>query len=324
MKRFSILLVLVATLLMSCGKDKETGDGNNGNGGGGGGTETLVPTVSTTSVVDITSTSAVVNAKVENDGGAEVTERGVEYACASFSGPDHDCHLGKIYAGSGLGEYQCEITEHLSPNETYYVRAFATNTAGTSYGEEIMFTTTDPYNGYEYVDLGLPSGTKWATHNVGATSPEDVGMYYAWGDAKVKIQYSASNCNTYGKNIGEISGNEEYDIATINWGGAWRMPTADEARELIDNCSFVWDAVNNVAGAVVTGPNGNSIFLPAGGFVTEVSVDFADSEGAYWTSSPDPTDYYNYSRFFYFYNTNFANIGDFSRYAGLLVRPVTD
>lgn len=318
MKRFSILLVLVATLLMSCGKDKETGDGNNGNGGGGG-----VPTVSTTSVVDITSTSAVVNAKVENDGGSEVTERGIEYACASFSEPDHDCYIGKIYADSGSGEYQCEITD-LYPDSTFYVRAFATNEAGTSYGEELTFTTLDKYNGYEYVDLGLPSGTKWATHNVGATSPEDVGMYYAWGDAKVKIQYSASNCNTYGKYIGEISGNEEYDIATINWGSAWRMPTVAEARELKDNCSFVWDAVNNVAGAVVTGPNGNSIFLPAGGFVTEVSVDFADSEGAYWTSSPDPTDYYNYSGFLYFFNTNFANIGYFTRYAGLLVRPVTD
>lgn len=326
MKKYSILFVLVASLLFSCGKDKDKDNNNNNNNNTGGGNEEveiLVPTVSILEVIDITSTSAKVNAIVENDGGAEVTARGVEYACASFSEPDHDCYMGKIYAGSGVGEFQCEMTD-LYANETIYVRAFATNEAGTAYGEEVVFTTIDPYNGYEYVDLGLPSGTKWATCNVGATSPEEVGRYYAWGDPKAKIKYSAENCPTYGMELGDISGNPDYDIATIVWGGAWRMPTAAEARELIDNCSFVWDAVNNVAGAVVTGPNGNSIFLPAGGFVAEVNVDFADSEGAYWTSSPDPTDYYNYSRFFYFYNTNFANIGDFSRYAGLLVRPVTD
>lgn len=321
MKKLSILFVLAATLLSSCGKDKETGkDGDKGNGNG---TESLLPTVSASSVYDITSSSAICGGNVESDGGAEVTKRGVEYACASFSEPDHDCYMGIIYAGSGLGEFQCEITG-LDPECTYYVRTFATNKNGTSYGEEVAFTTLDPYNGYEYVDLGLPSGTKWATCNVGAASPEEIGNYYAWGDPKIKIQYLAENCSTFGVELGDISANAEYDIATAMWGGAWRMPTEAEARELKDNCKFEWDAVNNVAGAVVTGPNGNKIFLPAGGFATESNIDFAESEGAYWTSSPDPTDPLFYSCFLYFYNNNFTNIGWFSRYAGLLVRPVAD
>ena len=178
-------------------------------------------------------------------------------------------------------------------------------------------------DGYEYVDLGLPSGTKWATFNVGATKPEEIGNYYAWGDLKLKIQFTAESCETYGTEMGDISGDAEYDIATALWGPEWRMPTEAEARELKDNCTFEWDAINNVAGAVVTGPNGNQIFLPSGGFMTDNTVSFIESEGAYWTSSPDPSDPIYYSVFLYFYNTNFANIGWFSRYVGLLVRPVT-
>ncbi len=82
--------------------------------------------------------------------------------------------------------------------------------------------------------------------------------------------------------------------------------------------------MNNVQGSIFTGPNGKQIFIPSGGFATEGNIDFADAEGAYWTSSPDPSDPVYYSAFFYFYNTNFANIGWFSRYAGLLIRPVSD
>ena len=129
-------------LLVSCGKDKDNGDGNNNNGGGNAGTETLLPTVTTIEVTGITATSAICIAEVENDGGAEVTERGVEYACASFSEPDHDCHMGVIYSGSGVGDFQCEMTD-LYANGTFYVRAFAINEVGESYGEEISFVTLE-------------------------------------------------------------------------------------------------------------------------------------------------------------------------------------
>lgn len=319
MKKFSILLMLVATLLMSCGKNKETGDDDKK----GGGKDSLVPTVSTLPVSDITSTSAVCWGEVESDGGAEVSARGIEYACASFSEPDHDCYMGIIYAGSGLGEFQCEITD-LGIGCTYYVRAFATNKNGTSYGEEMTFTTPDPYNGYEYVDLGLPSGTKWATHNVGAANPYEAGNYYAWGDPKLKIQFAAENCPTYGQSMGDISGDTIYDIATALWGGAWRMPTEAEARELKDNCTWEWNIDGPVQGAIVTGPNGNSIFLPGAGFSVDSSVDFYESQGAYWISTPDPSDPLYFSYYLYFYTTNYCNLGWFSRYVGLSVRPVAD
>ena len=154
--------------------------------------------------------------------------------------------------------------------------------------------------------------------------PFEIGSYMAWGEHKPKDMYSIENSTTYGYNIGDISGNIEFDAPAFSWEASWRIPTEKEARELIDNCKIEWTTMNNVQGALFTGPNGKQIFLPSGGFATEGNIDFADAEGAYWTSSPDPSDPVYYSTFFYFYNTNFANIGWFSRYAGLLIRPVSD
>ncbi len=80
--------------------------------------------------------------------------------------------------------------------------------------------------GHEYVDLGL--SVKWATCNVGATKPEEYGNYYAWGETATKSEYTEDNSLTYGKQMRDISGNAQYDAATANWGGTWRMPTNDE------------------------------------------------------------------------------------------------
>ncbi len=92
-------------------------------------------------------------------------------------------------------------------------------------------------NGHEYVDLGLPSGLKWATCNVGADTPEGYGDYFSWGETTTKEEYSKNSCLTYDKEIGDISGDPTYDVASANWGRTWRMPTLDEIKELIDNCT---------------------------------------------------------------------------------------
>ncbi len=283
--------------------------------------ELELPEVTTLSVTEITETSAVAGGDVISDGGAEVTARGV---CWSVN-PNPTMDDKHTEDGTGVGQFVSNLP-NLAINTTYYLRAYATNEVGTSYGEEVTFTTLEGnfINGYEYVDLGLPSGLKWATHNFGATMPYEIGEYLAWGEHKGKDMYSISNSETYGVNIGDFSGDIEYDAAAFTWGGTWRIPTEAETRELKDNCTFEWTEMNGVPGAIVTGPNGNSIFLPSGGFATEGNIDFADSEGAYWTSSPDPSDPMYYACFFYFYNTNFSNIGWFSKYAGLLVRPVAE
>ena len=133
----------------------------------------------------------------------------------------------------------------------------------------------------EPIDLGLPSGIKWASCNVGATEPWECGGYYAWGETEEKDDYSWSTykwCNGTGNsmikyctdsNYGTVDNkttlDPEDDVAHVKWGGNWRMPTLDEIKELINNCISVWTALNGINGYKVIGPNGNSIFIPASG-----------------------------------------------------------
>lgn len=121
------------------------------------------------------------------------------------------------------------------------------------------------YNGHAYVDLGL--SVKWATCNVGASSPEEYGNYYAWGETTTKSSYTEDNSKTDGVSMSSsIAGDASYDAARANWGGTWRLPTASESQELIDNCTWTWTTQGGKNGYKVTSEkNGNSIFLPAAG-----------------------------------------------------------
>ena len=252
--------------------------------------EKLLPIVTTTAdVTEITFSSAKCGGEVTFDGNLATT-RGV---CWSTS-QNPTIEDNKTTDGSGVGSFTSQIPD-LVPNTQYYVRAYATNEVGTSYGEEVTFTTlVDPANGREYVDLGL--SVKWATCNVGASSPEEYGDYFAWGETTTKAEYTEDNCTTYGV-MNDISGNAQYDAATANWGGGWRMPTEDELDELRTKCTWTWTIQNNVNGYKVTGPSGASIFLPAAGYRLGSSLYFAGFDGYYWSSTPD--DYYAYGLGFY-------------------------
>ncbi len=175
-------------------------------------------------------------------------------------------------------------------------------------------------NGYEYVDLGL--SVKWATCNVGASSPSDYGDYFAWGETSTKSDYSSSNSETYGRSMGGIAGDPQYDVARANWGGTWRLPTADEIDELVNKCTRTWTTQGGHNGYRVTGPNGNSIFLPAAGWRNGTSLYYAGEYGDYWSAAPnednagsayrlcfDSGDFYGYW---------------FSRNDGMSVRPVSE
>ena len=133
-------------------------------------------------------------------------------------------------------------------------------------------------NGHEYVDLGLPSGLKWATCNVGASSPKQPGGHYAWGETKTKESYTSENSVTE-----NISGNAQYDVARAKWGSSWRLPTKMEMEELKDKCTWTWTTYKGVKGYMITGPNGNSIFLPAAGW--RYGAGGGDSDGAYWSGT---------------------------------------
>ena len=175
---------------------------------------------------------------------------------------------------------------------------------------------------YEAVDLGL--SVKWATCNIGAESPEDYGNYYAWGETETKDDYSSSTSVTYGVDMDDIAGDAEYDAATANWGSSWRMPTYDEMKELRDSCTWTWTTENEVNGYLVTGSNGNSIFLPAAGYRGGTSLLSVGSRGGHWSSTPSSSDtHYAYSLGF---NSSGRNVlyNGYYRYHGLSVRPVSD
>lgn len=138
------------------------------------------------------------------------------------------------------------------------------------------------YNGHEYVDLGLPSGLKWATCNVGANTPEAFGDYYKWG-ALETFSVTGMNSPFSGVSASDISGDPAYDIARVAMGGDWRMPTLDEMQELVDECDWTQTIQNDVDGWIVKGSNGNSIFIPGAGYEYVGGV----GAGFYWTSTPD-------------------------------------
>ena len=153
--------------------------------------------------------------------------------------------------------------------------------------------------GVQAVDLGLPSGIRWASCNVGATAPEGYGNYYAWGETAPKTDYSwatykhnngdnsSDNITKYGNNADTLTTLEpEDDAATANWGGDWRMPTDAEWTELREQCTWTWTRQNGVYGYQVTSNiNSNSIFLPATGYRYGTRLYYAGTDGRYWSSS---------------------------------------
>ncbi|MBR6446238.1 MAG: hypothetical protein IKS94_07440 [Prevotella sp.] len=190
---------------------------------------------------------------------------------------------------------------------------------------------------FEYVDLGLPSGTLWASCNVGATKPEECGDYFAWGETKPKDDYCGHNykwqwlgsdkvtkycCN---EGWGIVDGKRELDFkddaAFVNWGADWLMPSSFQIKELIDFCTWTWTQLNGVYGQRVVGVNGNFIFLPAT-FSRHVSDHQEVSSffyGSYLSRTLSLCDGLCFNLFF---NSNSVGEDVSSRLSGYPVRPV--
>ena len=161
-----------------------------------------------------------------------------------------------------------------------------------------------PPDTHEYVDLGLPSGTLWATCNVGANAPEENGDYFAWGETEPEDYYDWSTykwCNDSSRAMTKYCTKSDFgyngftddkteldpsdDAAYVNWGPQWRIPSVDQQNELVTQCSWLWTTLNGVNGCLITGPNGNSMFLPAAGCRWNDSLNSAGSYGFYWLRS---------------------------------------
>ena len=192
---------------------------------------------------------------------------------------------------------------------------------------------------HEYVDLGLPSGTLWATCNVGADSPEQYGDYFAWGETKPKDDYSKNTYKWYNGSMdmlmkydsdsrygkGELD--PEDDAASTNWGSQWRMPTLEQLQELLEKCDWQRTQKNGVNGRLATGPNGKSIFFPAAG--GRSSQLFNDGKcGYYWSRtlcSPDKLVIEATGQgeaYILFQGSQGNEVWYNSRYEGCTVRPV--
>ena len=212
---------------------------------------------------------------------------------------------------------------NLTSGTTYYYCAYVSVDGITLTGEIKSFTTKDikDIQTTGSVDLGV--SCKWAACNLGSTTPEDYGDYYAWGETETRTFFYSSNYSHYRKDIGtEISGTS-YDAARKVLGSPWRMPTKSEFQELLDKCFWQEITYKNTTGFLVTGMNGNAIFLPRTGY----KYDNTSGSGYgiwtgtyyYYSSSSSQTTYASY-----WSGWSGSTLGYIERYYGLTIRPVQD
>lgn len=192
-------------------------------------------------------------------------------------------------------------------------------------------------NNHEYVDLGLPSGTLWATCNIGASKPEEFGDYFAWGETAPKAIYTWETYMWYNgtngtmtkyctnSSFGTVDDKTELlpedDAAYVNWGKTWRMPTQEQCIELSNNCTWTWTTLNGVNGHFITGPNGNTMFLPAAGDHYKDKLGDVGSYGQFWSRTLNSNSpYAAYILFLHSYGLSGINAND--RYLGFSVRAV--
>lgn len=288
-------------------------------------------TVYTLFASSIEKTSAIVAGKVEGYTEQDNGEVGFFYNTTGnpSSGNGQIIFVGRL-SNISDGEFQTNLS-NLEQNKTYYYCAYLYSNGEYQYGETRSFTTKKSdeascpdANHPHMIDLGLPSGTKWACCNVGASAPEQYGNYYAWGETQPKSEYNWDTYDYYQNgncvNIGSDIAGTGYDAATTNWGASWRMPTKTQFDELRTSCTSVWMTQNGISGSKFTGPNGGTIFLPATGSYWYSKLWDAGSDGFYWSSTlfeSDSNDAWDLD----FYSGGVGTMGNL-RNNGLSVRPV--
>ena len=185
--------------------------------------------------------------------------------------------------------------------------------------------TEGKQNGHAWVDLGLPSGTRWATCNMDATAPEQPGNLYAWGETATKTNFVRENSKTDKKPMGDISGNPTYDVATAKWGKGWRIPTEDQFKELLKYCSYKYEPCGNIYWQKFTSHiNKKVIYLPATGYKEgSAKLTYPKTNGYYWTSSP-LIDYPDSGAGVYTFAVDEGRMSHGERSTGGAIRPVAD
>ena len=259
-------------------------------------------------------------------------EYGLCYSATNNKPTLNDSVVSTVYVGNeGQTSVAITLPEWFEvpglSEEKYYYRAFFRNrdTGDVIYSLNTEILEMADNEEARWVDLGL--SVLWAAYNVGASSPEEYGGYYAWGETSEKNSYTWENYKFYNPStyaayyIGEEISGTSYDVAHVKWGDGARMPTLEEVKELVNNCTFK-RGYNGVYGDYVTGPNGNSIFLPFGGRRSGDYLSFDSSMGFFWTGTFDNTDSSN--DYAYYLGSNGGDAGWYGhpRSFGQSVRPV--
>ena len=337
----ALLATVFGMALASCGDDEEDASNN---------TQDVAVTGTAS---EVGATYAIVNGVVNLDAiSASYTsvEVGVEVSTTQDFADSR-----RTQATDVVGRTISVRVDGLKQSTKYYYRTYVSisSLSFDYYGKTLSFTTQKvqgDYGNHAYVDLGLPSGTLWATCNIGADNPEDCGHYFAWGETTGYTQDTTDGhsfnwasykwCNgsydtltkycydsRYGNNgfmdtLAELE--PEDDAAYVNWGSGWRTPSKEQFDELINSSytTTTWTTQNGVNGYKITSKsNSNSLFLPTAGFRDVTSLNFVGSRGSYWSrtlGTVDPLGGWNL-RF------DSGDIGTSSygyRYYGQSVRPV--
>ena len=291
-KQFSVLLgilVSLSSLFISCG-DKD---------------EDLQPTIC----------KITVQSSGDGDGTVSITNY-IGTSVNALIGSNVEVVATPAYGSAFIGWYVSGSNTPVSTDARFVFIASENITLIAQFGMSVVVA----------VDLGLPSGLKWAKMNVGASSPEDYGDYYAWGETTAKSDYIRDSYQYHNGssliNIGSNISGTQYDVARAQWGGNWRLPTEAECQELVDRCTWTWTTYKGVRGYKVTGPNGNSIFLPAAGCRVGTGTYDRGSDGSYWSGT-----FYEFDSD-YAYGLNFDSGGhcvyEIYREYGYSVRPVSE
>ncbi len=244
--------------------------------------------------------------------------------------PSNATHPAVIWSSSNSAvasvEYSGEVTAVSPGTATITAKTYDGGFKATC--KVTVYAPTSP-DVFAAVDLGLPSGLKWANCNLGANAPEEYGDYYAWGETTPKVRYTDASYLYRDNETAVLI--PECDAAHVNLGGDWRMPTDEEWTELREHCIWTWTTYNGVYGRLVSGPSGNSIFLPAAGNRDDMNLNGAGDQGFYWSSTMvDSSDawfvYFDSGNVNMLYGNNnyITYTKNYRRYRGSSVRPVTE
>ena len=277
-----IIVILAICLSVSCTQEFDMPENN-------------IPTVSINSTSSISSTMVKLTGEYSGNDASSI------YFLVSTTDKFISAYTKKAKADVSNGVYSATVLG-LTPVTTYYYKLVVENflpfdkqmlhRESTFIESDVKtFTTPKVANAdvlfEQIVDIGL--SVKWAAWNIGATKPEEYGNYYAWGETVAKDVYTLETYEYYENgsylNIGTDIGATSYDVAHVEWGDGWRMPTLTELQELRSMCQWTWTYIGDVRGFRVTGPNGKTIFLPAAGFRQGNSIKGSGANGGYWSSS---------------------------------------